>query len=85
MLKIKPDIVCGMAWKNANGITNVQKVIMEMGLVSSLKIQGYWNLLSDESNGHVCGLYHTPMQIFWPFIYPIYIKRKDSDVFIPIS
>ncbi len=26
LLEISPDVVCGMAWKKANGLTNVQNI-----------------------------------------------------------
>ena len=73
LLKINPDVVCGMAWKKADGITNVQKLLLELGLESSHEIKGYWNLISNEPNGHECPVCITPPCKCYGVLYTKYI------------
>ncbi len=73
LLEINPDVVCGMAWKKADGLINVQKLLLELGLESSLEIKRYWNLVTNKPNGHECPVCITPPCNCYGVLYTKYI------------
>ncbi len=54
MLAHGADCVCAMAWKSIRGTTNAKRLLENLGMRSSIEIQGYWNLMVDSPEGHHC-------------------------------
>ncbi len=54
MLAHGVDCVCAMAWKSIRGTTNAKRLLENLGMRSSIEIQGYWNLMVDSPEGHHC-------------------------------
>ena len=54
MLAHGADAVCAMAWKSIRGTTNAKRLLENLGMRSSIEIQGYWNLMVDSPEGHHC-------------------------------
>jgi len=59
------NVICGMAWKNIHGVTNVGKILIEIGLTESMAIEGYWNHVLDSPGGHHCPVcVHPPCRCY---------------------
>ena len=54
MLDSGVDCVCAMAWKSIRGTTNAKRLLENLGMKSSIEIQGYWNQMVDSPEGHHC-------------------------------
>jgi hypothetical protein len=54
------EVICSMAWKDINGVTNARKLLVENGLEATLEVEGYWNRVVDSPEGHHCPLCGTP-------------------------
>lgn len=47
-------VMCGVAWKDFNGVTNMKKLFTEFGFEERLEISGYWNQWSENTRGFIC-------------------------------
>lgn len=53
-------VICSMAWKSIHGVTNAEKLLLELGLKESMAIEGYWNRVVDSPEGHHCPVCKEP-------------------------
>ena len=58
------ECICAMAWKSIRGTTNAKRLLEKLGMVSSLEIQGYWNLMVDSPEGHHCPHCEPPCKCY---------------------
>ena len=64
MLAHGVDAVCAMAWKSIRGTTNAKRLLENLGMRSSIEIQGYWNQMVDSPEGHHCPHCDPPCKCF---------------------
>ena len=69
-------VICGMAWKNLHGVTNVGKILVEIGLEESMAIEGYWNRLVDSPEGHHCPVCMEPPCRCYGVLYARYVTQE---------
>jgi len=54
------DLMCGMAWKSADGNINIDGILKGMGMLPHLEIPEYWNQMVDSPGGHDCPVCGRP-------------------------
>ena len=69
------DVLCGMAWKSIHGVTNIGKILVEIGLEESMAIQGYWNHVVESPEGHHCPVCMEPPCRCYGVLYTRYVTQ----------
>jgi len=70
------DVICSMAWKDIHGVTNAEKLLMEIGLEESMAIKGYWNHVVDSPEGHQCPVCGEPPCRCYGVLYTRYVTQE---------
>ena len=73
------DAVCAMAWKSIRGTTNAKRLLENLGMMSSIEIQGYWNLMVDSPEGHHCPHCEPPCKCYGVLYYKSLNKSDRFD------
>ena len=53
-------VICAMAWKGVNGITNIEGILVRLGMLPHVEIKGYWNRFVPSPEGHACPICGRP-------------------------
>jgi len=68
-------VICGMAWKNIHGETNVGKILFEIGLEETMAIEDYWSQVVDSPEGHHCPVCMEPPCRCYGVLYTRYVTK----------
>ena len=53
-------VICAMAWKDVNGIANIERILVRTGMLPHMEIKGYWNRFVPSPEGHDCPICGRP-------------------------